>query len=183
MKDTVFLDRDGVINIDSADYIKTPDEFRFIPKSAEAVALLSRAGFRIIIITNQSVIGRQMATRATLDAIFKKMTDGVEAAGGKIDDIFFCPHTPDAGCDCRKPKPKMIRDACEKYGIDPSFAMMIGDSAKDMECAVNAGCSKKILVRTGNGVSAYETLKSSGVFPDYFAEDLYDAALWILKTP
>ena len=108
---TVFLDRDGVVNQDSPDYIKSPEEFHFIPQSPEAVALLNRHGFQVILITNQSLIGRGMAPVSTLEAIFDKMKAGVAAAGGEILDIFYCPHTPDGGCDCRKPKPGLIEQA------------------------------------------------------------------------
>ena len=105
---TVFLDRDGVINQDSAEYIKHPSEFEFIPKSPEAIALLFRNGFQVIVITNQSMIGRNIATQEALDAVFKKMKAGVEKAGGRITDIFCCPHAPEDQCSCRKPKPGLI---------------------------------------------------------------------------
>lgn len=178
---TVFLDRDGVINIDSADYIKRPSEFEFIPKSPQAIALLSRHHFRVILITNQSIIGRKMAPQKTLDAIFSKLKKGVEAAGGRINDIFFCPHTPDDKCACRKPKPKMILDAAQKYKIDLSRSVMVGDSSKDIECAINAGCGKTILVQTGNGKKACKTLSRQGIVPDAVTDDLWDAALWIIN--
>ena len=96
---TVFLDRDGVINHDSDAYIKHPDEFHFISKSPDAIALLNAKGFQVILITNQSAVGRGMISVRTLDAILKKMTRGVEQAGGRIKDIFFCPHGPNQGCD------------------------------------------------------------------------------------
>lgn len=182
MEYTVFLDRDGVINRDSADYIKDPSEFEFIPGSAEAIALLSQKGFHVIVITNQSMIGRKMVSQATLDAIFKKMVLGVKKAGGEIRDIFFCPHAPEENCDCRKPKPGLIRDARKKYRIDPGRSCMVGDSAKDIECAWNAGCEKALLVLTGNGAAAEKALVEKGIPPTYIAADLYDAALWILAN-
>ncbi len=181
MKYTIFLDRDGVINVDSADYIKKPSEFEFIPKSQEAIALLCQNNFQIILITNQSLIGRKMASRETLDAIFDKLRKGVEDAGGKINDIFFCPHTPEDMCECRKPKPKMILDAAKKYDIDLSHSLMVGDSSKDIECGLNAGCGKTILVKTGNGKKACEILFQQGIEPDAIAVDLHDAALWIIN--
>ena len=180
MTHTVFLDRDGVINKDSADYIKHPSEFEFIPDSAEAVARLTRNGFRVILITNQSVIGRKMADPETLDAIFNKLKAGVAQAGGRIDDIFFCPHTPEENCDCRKPKPKMILDAAAKHGIDLSRSVMVGDSAKDIECAINAGCAATVLVQTGNGVQARVVLDQKGIRPDAVVQDLAAAVHWII---
>lgn len=179
---TIFLDRDGVINVDSSEYIKNESEFEFIPKSPEAIALLNQAGFQVIVITNQSLIGRKMASRKTLEAIFKKMTDGVKKAGGTITDIFFCPHRPNDNCACRKPRPGLILDAQKKYQIDLERSCMVGDSAKDIACARNAGCSKAVLVKTGNGSTAQQVLSSKGTPPDYLALDLYEAALWIIKN-
>ncbi|WP_320042208.1 D-glycero-beta-D-manno-heptose 1,7-bisphosphate 7-phosphatase [uncultured Desulfobacter sp.] len=176
---TVFIDRDGVINHDSDAYIKHPDEFHFISKSPEAVALLSAGGFQVILITNQSAVGRGMISESTLDAILKKMILGVEQAGGRIKDIFFCPHTPDQGCDCRKPEPGMILQAMKRHNIDLKKAFMIGDSAKDIECGKNAGCAQTILVKTGNGKKALVALTEKGIAPDFIAKDLYEAACWI----
>jgi histidinol-phosphate phosphatase family protein len=178
-KYTVFLDRDGVINHDSDAYIKHPDEFHFIAKSPDAIALLTAKGFQVILITNQSAVGRGMISRKMLDAILKKMTQGVERAGGRIKDIFFCPHTPDQGCDCRKPKPGMILQAVASHGIDLEKSVMVGDSAKDIECGKNAGCDKTILVKTGNGGNALAALADKGIAPDFLAQDLYEAARWI----
>lgn len=182
MSHIVFLDRDGVINKDSADYIKTPSEFEFIPKSPEAIALLCEHDFKIIIITNQSIIGRKMADPSTLAAIFKKMTAGVKKAGGHITDIFFCPHLPKDNCSCRKPAPGLIQQAILKHQVDLSKTIMVGDSAKDMECGLNAGCKTTVLVRTGNGNAALPALLSRGIHPDYVADNLYTAAQWIIQN-
>lgn len=179
---TVFLDRDGVINLDSSDYIKDPSEFVFIPNSPEAIALLTQNGFTVIVITNQSLIGRHMATPDTLQAIFKKMKAGVKKAGGEIKDIFYCPHVPEDKCACRKPKPGLILDAKKKYPIALDQSCMVGDSAKDIECARNAGCSKAVLVKTGNGSAAQAELRKKGITPDHIASDLYEAACWIIKS-
>ncbi len=179
---TVFLDRDGVINYDSPDYIKEASQFEFIPRSPEAIALLNQYGFSIIVVTNQSMIGRNMADQTALDEIFEKMTTGVTKAGGEIKDIFFCPHTPEAGCWCRKPKPGMLLNAQKKYTLDLDRSCMVGDSVKDMECARAAGCGKAVLVKTGNGGVAARTLLEKGRPPDCIAFDLYDAALWIIRN-
>jgi len=179
---TVFLDRDGVINKDSSEYIKNPSEFEFIPKSAEAIALLNQHGFQVVVITNQSLIGRKMAKREILDAIFSKMKKGIKKAGGDIKDVFYCPHLPEDNCTCRKPKPGLIQDAQRKHRIDLDQSCMVGDSAKDIECARNAGCSKTILVETGNGLTAIHQLSQKGVIPDHVASDLYEAARWIIRN-
>jgi len=179
---TVFLDRDGVINKDSAEYIKHPSEFEFIPKSQEAISLLTRNGFQVIVITNQSMSGRSIATKETLDAIFEKMKTGVEMAGGRITDIFYCPHIDEDHCSCRKPKPGLIFQAQKKYQINVSESFMVGDSEKDISCARKAGCGKSLLVKTGNGPAAYSELSKNPRALDYFAEDLYDAACWIINS-
>ncbi len=179
-KRVVFLDRDGVINQDSPDYIKTPEEFNFLPGSAEGISKLSKKGYDVIIITNQSVINRKMVTGKVLDEIFSKMKNGVIAEGGEINDIFFCPHTPDDKCTCRKPAPGLILNAQKKYGIDLKSSVMVGDSAKDIEAARNAGCGLAVLVKTGNGIKAESALKEKNIIPDYIAEDLFDAVNWII---
>ncbi len=176
---TVFLDRDGVINVDSPDYIKEPSEFHFFENAPEAVALLCKSRFDVILITNQSVINRKMASHKDLEAIFDKMRKGIEKAGGKIKDIFFCPHMPDQGCTCRKPRPGLILQAAEKYNIDLTNSCMVGDSVKDMECAENAGCGARVLVKTGNGERAEGILNKRAVQPDCICKDLMAAAEWI----
>lgn len=178
---TVFLDRDGVINQDSPLYIKSPDEFIFIPGSTDAIKCLSQNGFDVMVITNQSVIGRKMIPQATLDAIFEKMNHGIEEIGGKIKDIFFCPHAPEDGCDCRKPKPGMIENAHKKYGMDLSTAFVVGDSPKDIECAMAAGVGHTALVKTGNGIKAQTRLAEKGVYPDHVGDNLLDVARWIIS--
>ena len=183
MAAVVFLDRDGVINQDSPEYIKHPSEFHFIPGSRRAIARLNRHGFDIILITNQSIIGRNMVTPQTLDLIFDKMRQGIEAAGGRILDIFLCPHTPDAGCDCRKPEPGLIFQAKKRYNIDLSRSLFVGDSVKDIQAARHAGCSKAVLVATGNGKQAFQELTGLGTPPDHYAENLMAAALWITHQP
>ncbi len=180
MKGVVFLDRDGVINRDSPDYIRDVSAFEFISGSPEAVALLNRNGFEVIVITNQSMIGRGLSTLEALEAVFTKMKTGIERAGGRILDIFYCPHGPGDGCDCRKPAPGLIYQARDKYGIRLSDSIMVGDSAKDIACARTAGCGKTVLVKTGNGLRAFPELTRKGMPPDCLAEDLYAAAVWII---
>ena len=180
LNNVVFLDRDGTINQDSADYIKGWSEFVFLPRSIEALRDLTAAGFIIIVITNQSAIPRKFISLQELENIHLKMIAAVESQGGKISDIFFCPHLPDAGCDCRKPAPGLIYQAQKKHDIDLSTATMIGDSARDIECAHQAGCGRTILVKTGNSRQAQQILSEKDLHPDYGAQDLYDAARWLI---
>jgi D-glycero-D-manno-heptose 1,7-bisphosphate phosphatase len=180
LKKVVFLDRDGTINQDSADYIKNWSEFTFLPRSIEAMRDLKAAGFTIIVITNQSAIPRKLISAAELEHIHTKLKAAVRSGGGKISDIFFCPHMPEDGCDCRKPLPGLIVQAQKKYQIDLAGSVMVGDSARDITCAHNAGCGHSILVKTGNYRQAASRLTAMNLAADYLAADLYEAARWII---
>jgi D-glycero-D-manno-heptose 1,7-bisphosphate phosphatase len=177
---TVFLDRDGVINQDSPDYIKCWAEFDFIPGSLDAIARLTRGGCCVIVITNQSVINRRMVALTELEAMHRKLRQAVADSGGRIADIFYCPHRPDEGCACRKPKPGLIFAARDRYGIDLAGAVMVGDSVKDILAGKASGCGRTVLVETGNGMTAIQTLEQTGQSPDHVAADLDRAARWIL---
>jgi len=146
----IVLDRDGVINRDSTSFIKSPDEWIALPGSPEAIGRLNSAGFTVIVATNQSGVGRELLSLETLEKIHDKMLVTVTAAGGRIDAIYFCPHTPDADCDCRKPKPGLLRQVAEQYDRTAAELIVIGDSLRDLEAAWAFG-AKAILVRTGNG--------------------------------
>jgi len=180
---TVFLDRDGVINEDSPDYIKCWTEFHFIPGSLDAIARLTHSGCSVIIITNQSVINRRWVSLAELETMHCKLRKAVSDSGGRITDIFHCPHRPDEGCGCRKPKPGLIFAARDRYGIDLSRAVMVGDSVKDVLAGQAAGCGRTVLVQTGNGMTAIQALEETGQRPDHVAADLDRAAQWILDRP
>ncbi len=146
----VILDRDGVINHDSPDYIKSAAEWQPIPGSLEAIALLTKAGIPVFVATNQAGIARGKLDEAALAAIHEKMQEAVATAGGEIRDIMYCPHHPDDRCRCRKPKPGMLLDLAERHGLDLAGQPFVGDSLKDIRAAEGAGC-KPVLVRTGNG--------------------------------
>ncbi len=179
-QNVVFIDRDGVINQDSSAYIKSWDEFHFLPRSLQALKFLTQHHFRSYLITNQSAINRKLISTDTLTHIHNNMVAQIIASGGRIDDIFFCPHLPQDGCKCRKPKPGLIVAAQKKYDINLAGAYMIGDSAKDILCARQAGCGFALLVKTGNYADAVTELGAAGISPDYEATDLYDAANWII---
>lgn len=146
----VILDRDGVINHDSAAYIKSPEEWKPIAGSLEAIALLSQAGYRVLVATNQSGVGRGLFEMATLNAIHDKMHRALSLAGGRIDGIFYCPHSYDAGCNCRKPKPGMLEEIAHRFGVSLEGVPLIGDSLRDLQAAAAVG-AQPILVLTGKG--------------------------------
>ncbi len=153
LPEVVFLDRDGVINEDSVYYIKSVNEFVLIPGSIEAIARMSQLGIKIIVITNQSGLHRNYFTFETLEAIHQKLQDAVTTAGGNITGIFFCPHGPEEGCLCRKPLPGLIHQAEKTLSINATGQPFVGDSERDIECALAAECIP-ILVGTGNGIKA-----------------------------
>lgn len=176
----IILDRDGVINYDSPEYIKSPDEWHPIPGSLEAIKALNDAGFSIIITTNQSGIGRGYFNCATLDAIHQKMLAAIEKAGGKITKIYYCPHHPDDNCQCRKPKTGMIDQLQKDFEVDISKAFLIGDSWKDVKLGLSIGC-QPLLVKTGNGQTVlveHENHLQNVIVVD----DLSQAANWILDN-
>jgi D-glycero-D-manno-heptose 1,7-bisphosphate phosphatase len=177
---TIFLDRDGVINMDASNYIKSWAEFDFIPGSLDAIGRLTKKGFSIIIITNQSIINRQMVPLSVLEEIHDNLRQAVSDSGGRIADIFFCPHRPDEGCSCRKPKPGLILAARDRYDIILTQSVMVGDSAKDIRAGKAAGCGQTVLVKTGNGKNAIKALEETGQSPDHVAADLNHATRWII---
>ena len=155
----VILDRDGVINRDSEQYIKSPDEWQPIAGSLEAIARFTQAGFRVVVATNQSGVGRGLFNMATLNATHDKMHKAVNQLGGRIDAVFFCPHAQDAGCACRKPQPGMLLEIAERFNVALAGVPAIGDSLRDLQAASAAG-AKPVLVLTGKGE---QTLKSGGL--------------------
>jgi D-glycero-D-manno-heptose 1,7-bisphosphate phosphatase len=150
MTPLVILDRDGVINEESDQYIKSPSEWIPIPGSLHAISRLNKAGYRVAVATNQEAVSRGLFDAATLQRIHSKMHQAVTAAGGRLDAIYFCPHGAEIGCDCRKPKPGMLIDCMKRFDAEPAEVAVVGDTWRDMVAAQSAGC-QAILVRTGNG--------------------------------
>lgn len=167
----VILDRDGVINYDSDKYIKTPDEFLPLPGSLEAIARLNRAGYTVVVATNQSGIARGYFSEDTLAQMHAKLEKLLQQAGGKIEAIYYCPHGPDDHCDCRKPKPGLLQQILQRYRVDASLVPVIGDSLRDLQSALVVG-ARPILVKTGKGehtiekLAQYPELKNVPVFAD-----------------
>ena len=157
-KPLIILDRDGVINVDSPNYIKCPKEWIPIKGSLEAIAKLNQAGFSVVIATNQAGISRGIFAFEDLHAIHSKMIDTLTQYGGIIDAIFFCPHKPEDSCECRKPKPGLIYEIQKRFKINPSSVKLIGDSYRDLMAANKAGVTPW-LVSTGNGKKTIEEVR------------------------
>ena len=174
----VILDRDGVINHDPTGYIKSPEEWHPIAGSLEAIARFNRAGFQVLVASNQSGVGRGYYDLDALAKVHDKLHAMLATVGGEITEIFFCPHHPDEGCDCRKPQPGMFRQMQAKYAIDFAQTFFIGDSIGDVRAAEAVGC-KPVLVLTGNGRDTLERYPELGNIPCF--EDLAAAADAICK--
>jgi D-glycero-D-manno-heptose 1,7-bisphosphate phosphatase len=157
----VILDRDGVINQDSANFIKNPNEWIPIPGSLEAIALLNQSGFRVAVATNQSGVSRGLFDMVTLNSIHDKMHREVAQIGGRIDAIFYCPHSAEEHCHCRKPNTGMIKEIGKRFSVELDQVPAVGDALRDLQAYANAGC-QPILVRTGKG----EATLAAAVNPD-----------------
>ncbi len=183
MTGIVILDRDGVINADSKEFIRSPEQWKPLSGSLEAIAALHQSGLLVAVATNQSGVARGLLSEDDLNAIHDHMRKSVTDAGGALAGIFFCPHHPEAGCECRKPKPGLIRRIEESLGISAKGAPFIGDSLRDLESARAGGC-RPILVQSGNGA---RTLENIGDLPEWqdleVCSDLADAAQRLLSNP
>ena len=157
----VILDRDGVINVDSDKFIKRPEEWKPIPDSLEGIARLNRAGFHVVVATNQSGIGRGLFDMTMLNAINEKMLDALAQVGGRLDAIFYCPHTAESDCACRKPKPGMFAEIGQRFNAPLRGIPSVGDSLRDMQASASVG-AQPMLVLTGKG----EKTQAQGGLPD-----------------
>ncbi|MCK5189231.1 MAG: D-glycero-beta-D-manno-heptose 1,7-bisphosphate 7-phosphatase [Methylococcales bacterium] len=173
----VLIDRDGVINQDSEHFIKSPDEWQAIPGSLEAIALLNKHGYKVVVITNQSGLARGLFDHAMLELIHARMQRLTEQQGGKIDAIYVCPHGPDDHCTCRKPNPGLLVHFGKEKAISLSGIPFIGDSLIDLQAGLAVG-AKPLLVKTGKGKRTLENNPDLNV-PVF--ENLYDAAQFIIS--
>jgi D-glycero-D-manno-heptose 1,7-bisphosphate phosphatase len=174
----IILDRDGVINYDDDEYIKSVDEWIPIPGSLEAIGRLTRGGYRVFVATNQSGLGRGLYDRQTLNAMHDKMRRLAADHGGVIETVYYCPHTPEEDCRCRKPKPGLLQDIAAALGTDLHGVPAVGDSLRDIQAAAAVG-ARPILVRTGKGRET-ETRLGGMVVPVY--DDLAGAAAHLLAS-
>ena len=157
----IILDRDGVINFDSDQFIKSPEEWKPIPGSLEAIARLNQAGYRVVVSTNQSGIGRGLFDMPMLNAIHDKMHKACALVGARIDAVFYCPHTAENNCLCRKPKAGMLEEIAERYNVSLAGVPAVGDSLRDLQSAVTMG-AQPYLVLTGKGAKT----KAAGGLPE-----------------
>lgn len=178
----VILDRDGTINENREDFVKDESDWVPLPGALEAIARLNHAGWHVVLATNQDGLGRGLYEMATLNAIHVKLNRALAEAGGRIDAVFFCPHAPDEGCDCRKPKPGLLQQIGARYAIDLATVPMAGDSLRDLQAAAAAGCSPHLLL-TGRAAAVGDDEVS-----DWLAQvpgarahaDLHAFADWLL---
>lgn len=177
LKKAVFLDRDGTINVDPG-YLNDPDRLEIIDRVPEALHALHEAGYLLVVVSNQSGVGRGLITLDQIKRIHERLDLILSKDDVKIDHYELCFHHPNEDCDCRKPKPKLILDAARKFGIDLTRSYMVGDKASDVEAGRNAGCAGSILVRTGYGEKEQHALKKKA---DCTAADLFEASEWILS--
>lgn len=167
----IILDRDGVINQESSEFIKNPDEWIPLKGSLEAIAKLKRAGYTVFILTNQSGVARKLFTVDALTRIHRKMIEDVLHHGGEIDAILYCPHGPDDCCECRKPKPGLFLELAERLNLSLSGVPAVGDSIRDLQAAKTAG-AMPVLVKTGNGKKSHTAIKK-GDYDDLVEVESY----------
>jgi D-glycero-D-manno-heptose 1,7-bisphosphate phosphatase len=176
----IIIDRDGVINHDSDAYIKSEEEWQPIDGSLEAIARLNHGGYTVVVASNQSGLARGYFDIETLSAMHRKMDEMLSKVGGQVDAIFYCPHGPDDGCGCRKPKPGMLLDIGQRFNVSLKDVVFVGDSVSDIKAASNAN-AKSMLVRTGKGVKAEKILHAEGKTDIPVYDDLATAVTAILQ--
>ena len=177
---TIFIDRDGVINENRSDYVKSWDEFHFLPGSREAIAALTKAGHRIVVCTNQAGVAQELISLEAMEDIHRQMLCAVEETGGVIEKVYACTHSKTANCDCRKPRPGMLLRASRELGLDMSDAIFIGDSITDMQAGSAAGVHT-MLVLTGLGTEHYRLYYQQADHPFPIALNLQHAVDIILQ--
>ena len=178
----VILDRDGTINADSDEYIKSPDEWQPLPGALEAIARLNHAGWHTLIASNQSGLGRGLFDVASLNAMHAKMHKMLSAQGGRIDAVFYCPHRPDEGCRCRKPQPGLFEQIADRFGVDLKGVPVVGDGLRDLQAGAAVGCEPH-LVLTGKGAAlAGQTLPADYPPATRVHRDLAAFAEWLISS-
>jgi D-glycero-D-manno-heptose 1,7-bisphosphate phosphatase len=178
----VFLDRDGTLNEDIG-YVLEPEQLRLLPQAGQGVRLLNEAGWPVVVVTNQSPLGRGALTLARFFEINRRLEAALSNDGARIDALYYCPHTPDAGppCECRKPRPGLLLQAAVDLALDLKLSYLVGDKWSDLAAGREAGC-RAILVLSGYGQDAQAEIGQHEFEPDYVAQGLWDAARWIIAT-
>jgi D-glycero-D-manno-heptose 1,7-bisphosphate phosphatase len=178
----VFLDRDGVINANRADHVLRWDQFEFLHGVLRALAMLKAAGLPVIVVTNQAVVDRGVLSAAELDGLHRRMHEAIQAAGGALHDVLYCPHEASAHCACRKPRPGLFLQAAQRHAIDLEASYYVGDALTDIEAGQAAGCTC-VMVRTGRGRTQH-LREEARLLRNYFvAKDLLAASRWIVAQP
>lgn len=173
----VMIDRDGVINHDRPDYVRTVGQFRMIHGAQRAIRLLTQYDYKVHIVSNQSAVGRGLITKDTLDEITRHMLARIEKAGGRIESVSYCLHRPDEGCECRKPKAGLIEALVDKYGFDPEKAWLVGDKLTDVAAGNTAGC-RTILVARELPLTKFHS--PDNAIPDFITTDLHTAVTSVI---
>lgn len=175
-----FLDRDGVINANRPDHVKSSEEFVFLPGALESLRHLREAGWTMIVVTNQAIIDRNIVTRATVEEINRRMAEEVERHGGSLDAVLYCPHRARAGCGCRKPRPGLLLQAAEQFGLQLDQCYLVGDALTDISAGQAVGC-RCALVQTGRGRQQLLTAKADRYGDFHIAADLGAAVRWMMQ--
>jgi D-glycero-D-manno-heptose 1,7-bisphosphate phosphatase len=176
----VFLDRDGVINENRPDHVKSWAEFRFLPGVPEAVARLTRDGVKVFVVSNQAVVNRGMASHAGVESLHQQMVQEIERQGGRIEAVAFCPHRPEEECVCRKPRTGLLLDLARDHNVDLERAALVGDALTDVEAGLAAGC-RAVLVLTGRGREQLARAADVGLSHFLVADDLSAATELLLE--
>ena len=181
LRPAVFLDRDGTI-IEEVGYLQDPSKVKLIPGAAEAVRRLNERGVAVVVVTNQAGVGRGYFAESAVAQVHAELARRLAGGGGgaRWDAIYYCPHHPDDGCDCRKPGPGMFRRAAAEHGLDLAQSFVVGDKASDVRAGALLGC-RTVLVLTGYGVEEAERARAAGLTPDHVAADLGGATDWVLR--
>ena len=180
-KKAVFVDRDGTLNV-NIDYLSDPAGYRLYPGVAEGLRLLREKGFLIIVVTNQSGIGRGIFDASALERIHEKMRSDLAAEGASIDALYFCPHRPEDNCSCRKPNTALFEKAIREHGIDPARSFVIGDMKLDVEAGTKIGARTALVPEPKNRERTLRELEFWAFRPDFIGSDILSAALWIIDS-
>ena len=180
MRRAVFLDRDGVINQNRPDHVKSLDEFVLLPGAVQALCLLSDVRMPVVVVSNQAVINRGLVSRVTVHSIHRHMVELARSAGGRIDAVFYCPHRPAEGCACRKPRPGLLEQAAVALEVDLSGSYLVGDALSDVRAALGVR-AQPLMVLTGRGRIQVPLLAANGLEDVPVFNDLLEAAVWILQ--
>jgi D-glycero-D-manno-heptose 1,7-bisphosphate phosphatase len=175
MQAAIFLDRDGVIIENRPNYVRSWNDVLFYQHSLSALAKISKSHFKIVIVTNQSAVGRGILPLSAARKINQRLVDVIEEAGGRIDGVFMCPHAPEDGCDCRKPEPGLLLRAAQNLSLDLGRSIIIGDAVSDLLAGQNAGVLTRILLKSGRGQEQYKLSHSMQLDPFLVYETLADA--------